>query len=380
MQFMRGFLFGLIVSVGLTVFLAGTDPGRAYWSQTTGAVAGWFGGGADAARDAAGDLDLGGLAEQAGDAAESVAAAVSEADLDDVAEQVSEAAGSAAEAAAETAGEVAVRARQLAYQAAEEFPAIAALGDNLHGWQQQLLDYETQLEAERAEQSDVAAAEAELDEMFRAPTRAAPIVTPPEAAPEPTPEADADAAESPPPEASPAPSMVSFAAHPMFYKCPVIEVSNSGPVGDDRQLLDYTPWVDTPAGVLIRAPVEAACLSSGYGARMVDGGSREHAGVDYYNREGGVIYAAGDGVVTQAGEDGAYGQSVRIDHGGGVESHYAHMVPGSLQVSEGDEVTLGEPIGQMGHSGRAYAVHLHYELRFAEDTVDPLEVGPKATF
>lgn len=171
-----------------------------------------------------------------------------------------------------------------------------------------------------------------------------------------------------------------FQAHPDFRKCPVIQVSNSGPVDADLNLLDYTPWMTTPAGPLIRAPVGAACLSSGYGPRTVNGQARNHAGVDYYNREGGAIYAAGPGRVIHAGMDDAYGESVRIDHGDGVIGLYAHMVPGSLRVHEGDEVRQGDVIGSMGQSGRAFAVHLHYEVRFNDALVDPLREGPRPTY
>jgi murein DD-endopeptidase MepM/ murein hydrolase activator NlpD len=154
-----------------------------------------------------------------------------------------------------------------------------------------------------------------------------------------------------------------------------MQVSNSGPTAADRSLTNYTPWVNTAAGALIRAPITTACLSSGYGTRVQGGKSELHPGVDYYNHDGGPIFAAGDGVVKFAGEDPSYGYSVLLDHGSGVEGHYAHMVPGSLKVRVGDHVKQGQQIGSMGESGQAYAVHLHYELRFAGQLQDPLYVG-----
>jgi murein DD-endopeptidase MepM/ murein hydrolase activator NlpD len=307
---------------------------------------------------------------------------------------------------AESAGIFTDQASALAFAGAASLPDPEELAAALEGWQSDLLAYEAELRASMPDGATAADIEARMDELFRPKTVArriepapAPAPVPePEAAPAPEPETpaavepepapEAEAAVEPQPEAAPPPSpaptatvrTVGFEPHPAFYKCPVIEVSNSGRVDAELTLLDYTPWVDTPAGVLIRAPVAGACLSSGYGTRQVEGASRNHAGVDYYNRDGGEIFAAGDGTVTEAGEDAAYGFSVRIDHGGGVESHYAHMVPGSLKVRAGERVSLGQAIGIMGRSGRAYAVHLHYELRFDEATVDPLYQGKRASF
>lgn len=300
-------------------------------------------------------------------------------------------------------GVFADQASAAAYAAAATLPEPEELAAALEGWQTDLLDYEAQLRAELGSDATQGEIERRMDELFRPQTFAGRIEIPVERpAPEPPaaqPEEPAPAAppapqpEAPAPTATPAPEpappvapaavatrSIGFAPHPVFYRCPVIEVSNAGPTTDDRMLINYTPWVDTPAGVLIRAPVAGACLSSGYGPRNVNGASKNHGGVDYYNREGGAIYAAGDGVVTFAGTDEAYGTSVLIDHGNGVEGHYAHMVPGSLKVSQGQRVTLGDEIGVMGRSGRAYAVHLHYELRFAGMTVDPLYEGERASF
>ncbi len=294
----------------------------------------------------------------------------------------------------------ATRASALSYDVAAALPDAADLASALEGWQTDLLEYEAELRAELGEGVTQEEIERRLDQLFKPQTVARPLPAPPVSAPPVTPAPPAAAeppveqpeappqaevepetpAPAPPPIQPPATTAVAFQPHPVFYKCPVIEVSNSGPVADDRTLTQYTPWIETPAGVLIRAPVAGACLSSGYGTRQVEGASKNHAGVDYYNREGSTIYAAGDGVVTQSGEDGAYGYSVHIDHGAGVEGHYAHMVPGSLKVSVGDRVSLGDEVGIMGASGRAYAVHLHYELRFAGETVDPMYVGKRATY
>jgi murein DD-endopeptidase MepM/ murein hydrolase activator NlpD len=370
----RWALYGIMLSGFGAWAVTSTAPGQFAWKLATGLAEGY--------------------ARSAPEAAASLAET-------DIGREIAGQAGAAAAITADSAGVFADQASALAFAAAASLPDPEELAAALEGWQSDLLAYEAELRASMPDDATAADIEARMDELFRPRTVARQIAVPEAAAPELTPEAPAaeepadeapaveapedeePAAQAPAPEQAPPPARpraVAFEPHPAFYKCPVIDVSNAGRVDGELTLLDYTPWVDTPAGVLIRAPVAGACLSSGYGTRQVDGASRNHAGVDYHNRDGGEIFAAGDGAVTEAGEDAAYGFSVRIDHGAGVESHYAHMVPGSLKVRVGDRVSLGQPVGVMGRSGRAYAVHLHYELRFSDATVDPLYEGKRASF
>ena len=79
--------------------------------------------------------------------------------------------------------------------------------------------------------------------------------------------------------------------------------------------------------------------------------------------------AARGGVVVRAGERGNYGQSVEIDHGGGVVTLYGHG--SEVLVREGETVTPGQPILRVGHSGRATGPHLHFEVRVGGQPVDP---------
>jgi murein DD-endopeptidase MepM/ murein hydrolase activator NlpD len=286
-------------------------------------------------------------AERADSYADKIAQGVQ---LDDLASQLK----NAAQKGGAKAGALWIETKQAAIATAEAAPDLDDLGDSVNGWEKQLAAYEMAQHAGDKDDKDADASEAKIAATFSSPAPAA-------------------GAEGP---ATPS----GFHALAPFYKCPVIQVSNSGPTADDRSLTSYTPWVDTAAGVLIRAPISTACLSSGYGSRVENGKSTNHPGVDYYNRAGGPIFAAGDGVVIFAGVDPTYGYSVKIDHGKGVEGHYCHMVAGSLKVHEGDHVKQGQQIGMMGQTGRAYAVHLHYELRFAGALVDPLYVGKRATF
>ena len=112
-------------------------------------------------------------------------------------------------------------------------------------------------------------------------------------------------------------------------------------------------------------------MSSGFGARW----GRMHEGIDFTPGLGAPIQAIADGVVTEATEaGGAYGVSVRIQHvidGEVVESHYAHMINGSMTVQVGDQVHVGQVIGQTGNTGRSTGAHTHFEIRYNGVAVDP---------
>ncbi len=98
-------------------------------------------------------------------------------------------------------------------------------------------------------------------------------------------------------------------------------------------------------------------ISSGFGSR---GGGR-HTGVDLRNPKGTPIYAVDDGVVTFAGYRGSYGNIVKISHGNGIETWYAHC--DTMSVSIGDVVKKGQQIATVGITGRATGYHLHFEVR-----------------
>lgn len=94
-----------------------------------------------------------------------------------------------------------------------------------------------------------------------------------------------------------------------------------------------------------------------------------HDGVDVKARFGEAIPAAWDGVVVSAGERGGYGNAVEVDHGNGVHTLYAHA--SKLNVQAGDPVKAGEPIAEVGSSGRSTGPHLHLEMRVDGRPTDP---------
>jgi len=97
---------------------------------------------------------------------------------------------------------------------------------------------------------------------------------------------------------------------------------------------------------------------------------RHHEGIDIDGEMGQPIRAAGDGRVIEARRDGRYGNSIRIDHGDGLTSFYAHA--SKLLVREGDWVQRGQVIAQVGRSGNARGTHLHFETRRDDRPVNPL--------
>jgi murein DD-endopeptidase MepM/ murein hydrolase activator NlpD len=120
-------------------------------------------------------------------------------------------------------------------------------------------------------------------------------------------------------------------------------------------------------------PVQGAFRqTSGFGYRRdpFNGGRRLHAGVDFAGARGTDIVAGGDGTVVFAGRHSGYGLMVEIDHGFGIVTRYAHMT--RLNVREGERVSRGEHIGDMGCTGRCTGTHLHYEVRRNGDPVNPM--------
>lgn len=121
------------------------------------------------------------------------------------------------------------------------------------------------------------------------------------------------------------------------------------------------------------APV-ADFRPKGFGARRIINGEPRspHAGVDVDLPEGTPVVATADGTVAFAGEQFFGGNSVVLDHGGGVFSIYYHLR--SIAVAEGRKVVRGEPIGAVGSSGRATGPHLHFSVRAAGGRIDPSQV------
>jgi murein DD-endopeptidase MepM/ murein hydrolase activator NlpD len=103
-------------------------------------------------------------------------------------------------------------------------------------------------------------------------------------------------------------------------------------------------------------------VTSGYGSRRhpILGYRRMHAGVDFKASYGQPIYAVSDGTVQYAGRHGGHGNFVRLAHGGGLGTGYAHM--SRIAVRSGQHVSRGQVIGYVGSTGLSTGAHLHYEM------------------
>jgi murein DD-endopeptidase MepM/ murein hydrolase activator NlpD len=116
------------------------------------------------------------------------------------------------------------------------------------------------------------------------------------------------------------------------------------------------PFRDDPSGSSWIWPTKGV-FTSGYGWRW----GRMHKGIDVANNVGTPIVAARGGTVTFAGwHDGGYGYLVEISHDDGSRSLYGHN--SRLMVREGERVTQGQQISQMGSTGRSTGPHLHFEI------------------
>jgi murein DD-endopeptidase MepM/ murein hydrolase activator NlpD len=100
------------------------------------------------------------------------------------------------------------------------------------------------------------------------------------------------------------------------------------------------------------------------------GYTRMHTGVDMSAPYGQEIKAGGAGRVILAGVYGGYGNTVIIDHGGGMTTLYAHQ--SQVNVAYGDEVAAAQVIGYIGTSGLSTGPHLHFEVRISGKPVDPV--------
>ena len=114
-------------------------------------------------------------------------------------------------------------------------------------------------------------------------------------------------------------------------------------------------------------------MASGYGYRIhpIYKTRKMHYGMDFSAKTGTEIYATGDGIVSKIKRSKrGYGNYVKINHGFGYETLYAHM--SKYIVKRGQKVKRGEVIGYVGNSGISTAPHLHYEVRKDNKKINPM--------
>jgi len=127
---------------------------------------------------------------------------------------------------------------------------------------------------------------------------------------------------------------------------------------------------------LMRKPIVEGQLRSGFGMRRhpVLRYSKMHTGIDYSNRIGTPILAAGNGTVISAAWDAGYGRRVEIQHANGYVTTYSHMSRFARNIQAGSRVRQGTIIGFLGNTGLSTGPHLHYEVIVNDRYVDPLRI------
>jgi murein DD-endopeptidase MepM/ murein hydrolase activator NlpD len=141
----------------------------------------------------------------------------------------------------------------------------------------------------------------------------------------------------------------------------------------------YLAMIDTlGAREVVRAhipsirPTDMGWTSSRFGFRNDPFTKKQtfHRGLDFSVPMGTEVRVTGDGVVTAVQQQRGFGRVIKVDHGNGVLTVYAHL--SEQLVKKGDKVTRGTVIAKSGNTGRSSAPHLHYEIRVGGRPVNPL--------
>lgn len=135
--------------------------------------------------------------------------------------------------------------------------------------------------------------------------------------------------------------------------------------GEQKDKLAHIPSV-------MPIDVKDYTMSSGYGYRSdpIYGTTKFHAGLDFAAPLGTPVFATADGVVSEAGWKGGYGNCIDLEHGYNYTTRYGHL--SEILVSPGKAVKRGELIGKVGSTGKSTGPHLHYEVRFKDEPQNPV--------
>lgn len=121
-------------------------------------------------------------------------------------------------------------------------------------------------------------------------------------------------------------------------------------------------------GIKIATLPVSGTISSRYGVSSSIRSSR-HTGLDIAASKGTQIKVVADGTVISAEYSGSYGYLVKVDHGNGVETWYAHT--SKMYVKKGEKVKAGDVIALVGSTGNSTGPHLHFEIRINGEHVNP---------
>ncbi len=137
-------------------------------------------------------------------------------------------------------------------------------------------------------------------------------------------------------------------------------LNSSAEVASIGEVLEFSPYQS--AGVEFVPPIKAKLTSKpGMRRHPILKKRKFHAGWDYGAPKGTPVKAAAKGKVIHAGNAGAYGKLIKIEHAEGYETRYAHL--SKILVKVGQSVEAGAHIGNVGSTGRSTGPHLHFEKR-----------------
>jgi murein DD-endopeptidase MepM/ murein hydrolase activator NlpD len=163
-----------------------------------------------------------------------------------------------------------------------------------------------------------------------------------------------------------APAFRSFDFSPVSFSVGIsIGIPWNKPKNKGRKPDRELPPLIRNSSVNFTEPLGSTYVTSAFGPRW----RSVHQGVDLKASLRDKIVAAESGVVVKAGTGRGYGKMVRIKHGDGYETVYAHM--SKVSVKEGDTVKKGQEVGRAGNTGTSTGVHLHFEIIKDGTHIDP---------
>lgn len=127
---------------------------------------------------------------------------------------------------------------------------------------------------------------------------------------------------------------------------------------------------------LLRKPIADGEMRSGFGMRYhpIMRYSKMHTGIDWSNRIGTPILAAGNGTVIKAEWDSGYGRRIELQHANGYVTTYSHQSAFAKGIAAGVKVRQGQVIGYLGSTGLSTGPHLHYEVLVNGNFVNPMKI------
>ena len=143
---------------------------------------------------------------------------------------------------------------------------------------------------------------------------------------------------------------------------------------------DYTEYFNSDGKsatkALMKTPINGARLSSAYGMRKhpILGYNKKHMGVDFAAPTGTPIMAAGTGHIEYVGTNGGAGKYIRIKHLNGYKTSYSHLSSYASGVKKNVRVKQGQTIGYVGSTGLSTGPHLHYEVIFNGEKINPMKM------